>query len=272
MSRAAFIAVAALLTWSAAWAGSVDTRAAERQQLQLCTDVALPLEAERSWGLAAEAWAACASDLERLGHDAPLRTVRDHAALLRALDEAEPLYATDPHRWAVAVLRVAADQDTLVYPTPVMTSVFQAWTRTEPGKARLEPVRAVNVRWEARTDERVSQVFRRHVEDLGLRWAEAGAPETGVILYARIRQRDLEPRTTTRIGSLARAEAAFVASQVRMPRVDRTDDGFETAATAEQALPADAREEALQEACRHGAARLLKQVLRTVLQDEEFEP
>lgn len=252
-----------------AYAGLIDALTDEQRQVQICADAARPFEEARDWPRAAGTWEACAAECARLGYQDAVRPLKDQAAVLRTLGEFDTFRATDPNRWALPVLAVAAEQASIAYPTDAMASVFREWARTEPGKARLASVHTVTVHWEGATDERTTQVLRRYVEDLGLRWAEPGDPAVGVIVHARVRTRDLEPRTTSRMGSLARTEATVDVSRLRMPRLDRTEDGFVVTAATEAASATDAREEALHEACRRAASHLLKQVLRVVAEREE---
>jgi hypothetical protein len=261
--------IGALLVSPAAHAGLIDALTDEQRQVQICADAASPHEREKEWSRAAGVWEACAGEAERLGYADAVRPLRDQAAVVRALADAEPLREADPNRWALAVLAVAADQESIEYPTDAVALVFREWARTEAGKARLAQIRTVTVHWDGKSDAHAAQVFRRYVEDQSLRWAEPGAPDVGVIVFARIRTRDLEPRSTSRMGSLARTEATFDASKLRLPQLDRSEDGFVAVAATESATAADAREEALQEACRRAAARVLKQVLRIAVEQEE---
>ncbi len=256
--------------WSpVAHAGLIDALTDEQRQVQVCADAARPFEEAREWARAAGVWDACAAECGRLGYADAVRPLKDQAAVLRALAEFDTFRNEDPNRWALPVLSVAAEQDSIDYPTDAMASVFREWARSEAGKSRLASVHTVTVHWEGKADERTSQVLRRYVEDVGLRWAEPGDPDVGIIVHARVRTRDLEPRTSVRMGSLARTEATVDVSRLRMPRIDRTEDGFVTSAATEAASASDAREEALHEACRRAASRLLKQVLRVVAEREE---
>jgi hypothetical protein len=146
---------------------------------------------------------------------------------------------------------------------------------TEAGKQRMSRVRTITVHWEGgmRVERRkrdpamaervrASELIRRYLEDLGLRWAEPGSPEVDVILHARLARKDLAPRISSRMGNIPRAEASVSVSMVRMPKLDLTEEGFDAKVAAEDADATVARDDALRAACSDIAARTLKVVLR----------
>jgi hypothetical protein len=253
---------------SLARAGLLEGMTDEERRLHLCVDAAYPLEQARSWGVAAASWERCAAELEALGAHTAVRSARDQAAVLRALAAHEGLRAREPGEWGARVLAVAASQDSVTYPTPVVLDAFRAWVASEPGKARVEDVRTVTVGWlpgdpwERADRTRFAELFRRYAEDAGLRWADPGSPDVDVIVRLQITRRDLEPRTTARMGSLARVEQLVRVADVRFVRLDRTADGFASRVSAEAVRAEDAGEEALRAAMDRTAAKLLKTILR----------
>lgn len=253
-----------LLSASLAHAGLLDALSEEDRQVRVCQEAAADAEAVHDYARAAGVWDACLRECSRLGFEGALPMLRDQHALSAAMAEAAAWRTADPDRWAQAVLAVAAGQGSVEYPTDAVADVFRAWMTTEAGKARLEPVRTVTVQWEGDADVRVSQLVRRYVEDLGLRWADPGDPEVDVIVFARVAVRDLEPRTSSRMGSLARAEATVEVDRVRFRHLDRTEEGFQAVASTEHADAPVAREEALRSATERAAARVLKSVLKVV--------
>jgi hypothetical protein len=255
-----------------AHAGLIDALTEEQRQVRICADAALPHEAARDWKRAAIVWEACSAECARLGLDARVPELRDQVAVLTTLAAVEPLRVSDPHRWAMSALRVVSLQESVRYPTALVEDLFRGWMTTEGGKAMTAPVRSVSVFWEGsdRTYQaRFDELVRASVEDLGLRWAAPGAPDTGVILFASPLVRDLEPRSSSRQGSLARVEVGLKVRKLRFPRVERDGVRFDAVATAESANAADARDEAMRAAAREAAAQVLKQVLRSVFANEE---
>ncbi|MES2639172.1 MAG: hypothetical protein V4850_06800 [Myxococcota bacterium] len=255
-----------------AMAGLLDTLSPEERQVVLCQQVATPAEAVHDYTRAAGVWGACLAESRRTGQEAVSAMLEDQLALMQARASAAAWRTTDPNRYAIAVLGVAADQRSTYYPGTDIPDVFRAWMQTEAGKARLAPARTITLIWEGVAPEQekesraVAELFRRHVSDLGLKWADAGHPDVDVIVYATLSIAALDPVTTGPAGALTRAEARFEATRVRFRTLDETTDGFRVAAVAEEAEPALAREQATRAACERAAARLLKQVLRAVLE------
>lgn len=253
-----------LLLVAPALAGLLDALSMEERQVRICQDAAAPVEAEHDYARAAGIWEACLGECRRLGYEGAAVMLEDQLALSRAMAKAAEWRASDPNRFALDVLSVAATQVSVEYPTDAVAETFRAWTKTEGGKGRLEPVRTVTVQWEGGGDPHASELVRRYVQDLGLKWADPGDPDVDVIVFATLTRADLEPRQSSRMGSLARAQADVRVDRVRFPRLDRTQDGFTATAAAESAEKPEAREEALRAACERAAAQVLKAVLRAV--------
>lgn len=257
-----------ILFVSAAFAGLLDTLSDEERQVAICQQAAAPAAAEHDYARAAGVWEACAAESRRAGHTSAVAMLEDQLALTKARAKAAAFRTTDPHRYALDVLSVAADQRSTYYPGTDVADVFRAWMTTEPGKSRLAPVRTITLVWteppEGDLGTRALSIFRRHVEDLGLKWADAGHPDVDVIVFASLALGAVDPTTVGPAGSLKRAEARFEAERVRFRTIDHTTDGYRVTAAAEEPEPDAAEEEALRGACEKAAARLLKQVLQAV--------
>lgn len=260
-----------LILATIAHAGLLDTLTEEQRQLQLCADAAGPQEAARDWGAAATTWEQCATDLRAHGATGSLPPLMDQSAVLRAMKRHEPLRQSEPGRWGSEILSVAARQSTTIYPSGAVLGVFRAWAATQAGKERLADVSTVTLAWVPTSDlspearaarTRHAELYRRYVEDLGLRWAEPGSPDIDVIVRAQVVERELPPRTTARMGALARRETVVRVADVRFPRLDRTADGYESRSAAEAVTGEEARDEALRAAMAESSAQLLKVVLR----------
>jgi hypothetical protein len=265
------VAVALLLAFPfAAHAGLIDSLTDEQRQLQICRDSAAEPEADHDYARAAGVWQACLDEMTRLGYQSGLPMLRDQVALSRAMAAAAEYRTSDPDRFAQDVLSVAARQSSATYPTDAVADVFRAWMETEAGRARLAPLRTITLDWGGSVPQaeraHPSEVFRRHVEALGLKWAEPGSDDVDVIVFGRITVRDLDARTSSRMGSLARAEATLTATRVRFRRLDRTEAGFTAVGATEDGDAATTREEALDAACERAAAQVLKAVLRVVFE------
>ncbi|MDP2310554.1 MAG: hypothetical protein Q8P18_31335 [Pseudomonadota bacterium] len=254
-----------------AMAGLLDTLTPEERQVVLCQQVATPAEVVHDYARAAGVWGACLAESRRTGQDAVSALLADQLGIIQARASAAAWRTADPNRYAIAVLTVAADQRSTYYPGTDIADVFRAWMQTEAGKARLEPARTITLVWEgvAPEDEAeartVAELFRRHVSDLGLKWADPGHPDVDVIVYATLSIAALDPATSGPAGALSRAEARFEATRVRFRTLDDTTDGFRVGSIAEEAEAGLAREAATRAVCERAAARLLKQVLRAVL-------
>lgn len=253
-----------LMTAAPALAGLLDALSEEERHVRICQDAAAPAEAAFDYASAAGVWEACLGESRRLGYEAAATLLADQLALSTVMAEAAPYRTSDPSRFALDVLEVAARQASVQYPTDAVTRTFLAWTQTEAGRGRLEPMRTVTVEWAGAGDPHAHELVRRYVQDLGLKWAEPGDPDVDVIVYARLVTTDLEPRQSTRLGSLSRAQAVVSVERVRFRHLDRTLDGFAATAAAESPEKATAREEALRGACERAAAQVLKAVLRAV--------
>jgi hypothetical protein len=254
-----------------AFAGLLDTLSPDERQVEVCKQVAAPMEAAHDYARAAGVWEACLEESRRTDQATLAAILGDQLAIIRARAKASAWRTSDPNRYAMAVLAVAADQRSTWYPGTDIPDVFRAWMQTEPGKGRLEPARTITLVWEGMSPEdeagaeEAAELFRRHVGDLGLKWADAGHPEVDVIVYATLSVSAATAVTTGPAGTLPRAEARFEASRVRFRSLDTSTDGFRVAAVAEEVDPAVARELAVRAACERAASRLLKQVLREVL-------
>lgn len=252
-----------------ALAGLIDTLSPEERQVAICRQAAAPAEEAFDFAKAAGVWEACLGEAKRQGFTGAVPLLQDQVTLLTARAEAAPLRTTDPNRYALEVLAVAADLRAGQALGTDVADIFRAWMATEAGKQRLEPVRTVTLQWsEAPASEaqgaRAAEVFRRHVEDLGLKWADPGHPDVDVIVYGALTVRPVEKVAADDAPSLPRAEARFEVERVRFRTIDQETSGFRAAATAEDPeLPA-AEDQALRGACERAAARLLKQVLQTV--------
>lgn len=264
----------ALLT-PGAHAGLLRDMTEEERHVRFCQDAASSPEDDHAYARAVGVWQACLSEAQRLGYTEAVAMLEDQLALTRAMAAAAEWRASDPNRFALSVLSIAAAQRSVEYPTDVVAEVFRAWMGTEAGRGRLAAVRTITLDWSdpegarptpPKDREHATAVFRRYAQDLGLKWAEPGSDDVDVIIFGSISQADLDPLSTTRAGSLPRAEARFHAQRVRFRAADLNNVGFLTTATAESGDRAISREEALDEACQRGAARVLKQVLRVVFE------
>lgn len=255
-----------------AMAGLIDNLSPDERQVVLCKQVAAPAEAVHDYARAAGVWGACLAESRRSGQEPVAAMLADQLALMQVRAKSAAWRTTDPNRYAIAVLTVAADQRSTYYPGTDIPDVFRAWMQTEAGKARVEPARTITLLWEGLAPEEepearlVAELFRRHVSDLGLKWADPGHPDVDVIVYATLSIAALDPVSSGPAGALSRAEVRFEASRIRFRTLDRTTDGFRVAAIAEEAEPGFAREQATRAACERAAARLLKLVLRAVLE------
>lgn len=274
-----------LLAAGVAQAGLLDALDDSGRALQLCVDRGAPAEARGAYAEAADVWKVCADEARVNGWSETQVRLADQAALARAFVALEPLRSSDPGKFALGVLEVAARQETRTWLTPTVMDTFHAWVASEAGKSRMADARTVTVYWEqsARAEEgpkrgkvgdprneveartHALDVLRREVEDLGLRWADPGDAEVDLVVHARFTTRELPPRTSSRMGELPRREVGFRVSSLRFVRFDRTDDGFESRIAAEAATPEVATEEALAGAASDAAARILKHALRATL-------
>ncbi len=274
-----------LLAVGTAQAGLLDALDDSGRALQLCVDRGAPAEARGAYAEAAEAWTTCAEEARVNGWSDTQVRLADQATLARAFVALEPFRERDPGKFSLGILEVAARQETRIWLTPSVMGTFHAWMATEAGKSRMADARTVTLHWEqaARADDgpkrgkvgdprneaearaHATDILRRDVQDLGLRWAEPGDPEVDLIVHARLVSRELPPRTSSRMGELPRREVTFRVSSLRFVRMDRTDDGFESRAAAEAATPEVAMEEALAGASADTAARILKHALRATL-------
>lgn len=257
-----------ILLLSAAHAGLIDSLSAEERQVAICRQASSPAEEVFDYRRAAAVWETCLDEAKRLGHTRAVPLLEDQVQLLQARARAAPWRTSDPNRYALDVLAAAAEQRSTQYLGSDVADVFRAWMTTEPGKQRLEPVRTVTLQWSeppASEEEgrRAAEIFRRHLEDLGLKWADAGHPEVDVIVYAALGVGPVEEAGGT-APALPRAEARFEVERVRFRTIDAETDGFHATAVAEDPERARAEEQALRGACEKAAARLLKDVLRTV--------
>jgi hypothetical protein len=259
-----------MLLWvSVASAGLIDTLSDEERQVAICQAAAAPATEAHDYAKAAVIWDACAAEAKRAGLTSAVPMLEDQVALTRARAKAAAWRTSDPNRYALDVLSVAADQRSSYYPGEDVPDIFRAWMTTEAGKGRLAPVRTVTLQWAEPPDSaelgvRAAELFRREVEDLGLKWADPGHPEVDVIVFATLDLIALDPVSTTAAGSLPRAEARFDAERVRFRTIDRSTGGFRVSASAEEAERAAAEDLALRASAERAAARLLKQVLQAV--------
>ncbi|MDP2317553.1 MAG: hypothetical protein Q8P41_32005 [Pseudomonadota bacterium] len=252
-------------------AGLLDSLSPDERQVAICQQVAAPAEENHDYARAAGVWEACLAESRRTGQSAVADMLQDKLAIIQARAKAAAWRTTDANRYALAVLSVAADQRSTFYPGTDIPDVFRAWMQTESGKARLEPARTVTLVWEGLAPaqkgeaDHTAELFRRHVADLGLKWADAGHPDVDVIVYATFTVVPVDAVLLGTAATLPRMEAKFEATRVRFRTLDETTEGFRVAAVAEEAEPSEAREQALRAACERAAGRLLKQVLRAIL-------
>jgi hypothetical protein len=253
-----------------AFAGLLDGLSPAERQVAICQQAAEPFEAGHDYTKAAGVWEACVAECQRTGVTDAVGPLQDQLTLSRAMAAAAAWRTDDPNRYALAVLDVAADLKTSRFPGTGVRDVFRAWMQTEPGKARLDPVRTVTIQWQdlpadqAALAHHAADVLRRDVEDLGLKWAEPGKPEVDTILFASLDVGDAVAITTGAQGSLPRAQARLVVDRVRFRTLDDAGEGFTAGAAAEAADAETARDEALRAACQRAADRVLKQVLQIV--------
>lgn len=258
-----------ILFVAAAQAGLIDTLSPAERQVEICRQAAAPAEEAFAFDRAAGVWEACLAETKRQGHVEAVPMLEEKVALVKARAKAAPYRTDDPNRYALEVLAVAADQRAATTLGSDTADVFRAWMATEPGKQRLEPVRTITLVWaappaEAEVGRKAAEVFRRHVEDLGLKWADPGHPEVDVIVYAELDVRPFEKVAADDAPSLPRAEARFEVERVRFRTIDDEAGGFRATATAEDPEASVAADQAVRGACERAAARLLKQVLRAV--------
>ncbi len=260
-----FLALAA-----SAHAGLLDSLTVGDRQVAICRQTSAPAEATHDYVGAAGVWEACVAEAKRTANTEALPALEDQLALIRARAAAAAWRTTDPNRYALSVLPVAANQRHTGWIGTDVAEIFRAWMQTEAGKGRLEQLRTVTVTWEgvaegqAETARRATELLRRHAEDLGLKWAQPGQPEVDTIVFASLFVGDAQALTVTKAGALPRAQARIVVDRVRFRSLDATAAGFSGGAVAEAAEPETAREEALSAACDHVADRVLMEVLRMV--------
>lgn len=256
-----------LLLFTPAFAGLIDSLTADERQVELCRAVAAPAEEAFDFKKASGIWDACLAEAKRTEATGAVALLQDRVALSKARARAAEWRTSDPNRYALEVLSVAADLRSLdLYGSDVAT-LFRAWMNTEAGKGRLEPMRTVTVVWQdtpADAAKGASELFRRYLQDLGLKWADPGTPEVDVIVYASLTTGAVDPATTGPAGSLKRAEAQIEADRVRFRTIDATTDGFRVKVTSEEPEAEVAAEAALDGVCQRAAARVLGQVLREV--------
>jgi hypothetical protein len=248
-----------------AFAGLLDAMTDTERQVLICRQAAAPAEERFDYGAAGGIWDACLTEAKRAGNTDVVSSLEDQVALMKARAKAAPYRTSDVNRYALDVLAVVADQKSATYLGTDVSDIFRAWMATEAGKQRLESVRTVTLVWseppaDAEQGRRAAEVFRRHVEDLGLKWADAGHPEVDVIVYGALTTRHVDAAAEG--PSLPRADAKFEVERVRFKHLDRETDGFRVDATAEDAEAATAEDLALRAACERAAGRLLKQVLQ----------
>lgn len=256
-----------LLLVAPAFAGLIDSLTADERQVELCRAVAAPAEEAFDFKKASGIWDACLAEAKRTEATGAVALLQDRVSLSKARASAAEWRTTDPNKYAFEVLSVAADLRSLdLYGSDVAT-LFRAWMNTEAGKGRLEPVRTVTVVWQDTPPEagsHAAEIFRRYLQDLGLKWANPGAPEVDIIVYATLTTQALDPTVTGPAGSLRRAEAQIEADRVRFRTIDATTDGFRVKVTAEEPDADVAADTALDAVCQRAAARVLAQVLREV--------
>ncbi len=258
-----------LLLVPAAFAGLLDTLTPEERQVAICQQAVAASAETHDYARAAGIWEACAAEAKRAGLTAAVAMLEDQVALTKARAAAASFRTSDPNRYALDVLAVAADQRSTYYPGDDVADVFRAWMTTEAGKGRLEPVRTITLQWaeppaSAELATHAAELFRRHVEDLGLKWADPGHPDVDVIVFGTLAVTPVEGGTSGPAGSLRRAEARFEAERVRFRTIDHATDGFRVIAVAEEPEAPEAEEQALRGACEKAAVRLLKQVLQAI--------
>ena len=93
-----------------------------------------------------------------------------------------------------------------------MRTLTLSWEGLAPGQEELA--------------KHAAEVLRRHVEDLGLKWAEPGQPEVDTIVFASLSVGDAQAVTATADGSLPRAQAKISIDRVRFRNIDVTAKGF----------------------------------------------
>ena len=120
-----------------AFAGLLDTFTDEERQVAICQQAAAPAEALHDYARAAGVWEACAAEARRAGHSGAVTMLEDQLALTKARAKAASFRTSDPNRYALDVLAVAADQASTFYPGTDVADIFRAWMATEPGKQRL---------------------------------------------------------------------------------------------------------------------------------------
>ncbi len=246
-----------------AYAGLIDALDGSSRHLAYCKEAADSAEEAHRYKESAGAWEACAAEAERRGYRELLPGLQAQVAVSRAMADGADYRLKDPAKFAVRVLEVAARQSALDYPSDAIRALFRGWMETDEGRAKLSTLRTVTVDWRAGDrahQARASEVVRRYIEDVGLKWADPGSPDVDVILFSRLLVTTLSP-TAERQGAMQHSEVKIITDRVRFRTLDKEAKGFTAESTTESPDADEAEDKALHVAAELAARATLQRVL-----------
>ncbi len=246
--------------WGLAQAGLLDALSDSDRHLEACKLAASEAEEGGDVTRVQGVWKACLGEATRLGYPDLETSLRAEISVGVERVAAESLRESQPHRWALRVLEVAAEWSTADFPSDVVRRTFRSWMGTDEGRAYVDPVRAVTVVWEAPVAPAVEEVIRRYIEDAGLKWANPGSPDTDCTVFARLDARP-EGGASSAQGQLVVVRTTLEVSRVRIRARDATLKGFSATASAESPDQKEAEDRALRSVADATAQRLLLRLL-----------
>ena len=253
----------ALVLGGTANAGLIDALDDPSRHLAYCKEAADSAAEAHRYKEAAGAWDACAAEAERRGYRDLLPGLQAQVAVSRAMADGADYRLKDPAKFAVHVLEVAARQSALDYPSDALRELFRGWMETDEGRAKVSSLRTVTVDWRGGDKAqltRASEVVRRYIEDVGLKWADPGSPDVDVILFSRLMVTTLSP-TEERQGAMQHSEVKIITERVRFKTVDKEAKGFTAESTTESPDADQAEDKALHTAAELAARATLQRVL-----------
>ncbi len=252
------------MIWVAlAIAGLLDQGTESSRHVAYCKTAADDAESAGGLARAAGVWKACVAEAERRQLTDVVPALKAQADLTAVAAEVHASREDDIQAWATTILGHAAMYPALELPTDIVPRTWRAWMESDRGRAYAADVRTVTVVW-TESAPRANELFRSHLEDVGLGWAEPGSPDVDVVVTASARM-EAAAGESSKQGTLRASTARLTVQGVRFRRSERSVEGFAAAASAESPEQAEADDAALRAVCGAGSRAVLSRVLAELL-------